>query len=88
MTEAGTAELQQFWFPGWAAKIDGHEANAIASGPHAVVSCDVPAGDHVVEFRYQGLPQRRVGLAISLLSATVAAGILVSIGRPPKKNTR
>jgi hypothetical protein len=80
MTAPGEVELQQFWFPGWVAMVDGHETNAFPSGPHAVVSCKAPAGDHLVEFRYDGLPQRRAGLAISAFSGALAALAILGAG--------
>jgi len=85
MSAPGEVELQQFWFPGWVATIDGREANAFPSGGQAVVSCKVPAGDHLVEFRYQGMPQRRAGIAISALSGVLAALAIFGVGRWPWK---
>ena len=81
-------ELQQFWFPGWSAKIDGANAPTAPSGPFAIVSCDVPAGNHLVEFRYHSLPQRRTGLLISLLSLALAAWAVLAIRPLPEKGGR
>ncbi len=81
MREPGPVELQQFWFPGWTAWIDGRETTTSPSRKTAVVSCAVPAGEHLVEFRYLGLPQRRTGLLISWLSAAAAALVIIGAGR-------
>jgi uncharacterized membrane protein YfhO len=61
-----------FW-PGWVARIDGREApifpaNVIARG---VI---VPAGRHIVTMAYEP-PELRVGLMLSLAGIAVSAGI-------------
>lgn len=76
MPAAGKAELLQFWFPGWQATVDGVPVTSGPTGPEAIVSCDVPASDHVVEFSYRGLPQRKTGIIISILSAAIGACVL------------
>lgn len=73
MRTDGSVELHQFWFPGWVARVDGRASEVVSEGKTAIVSCPVPMGEHVVEFEYTGLPQRRAGLAISLISAGLAA---------------
>jgi hypothetical protein len=73
MLAAGKAELLQFWFPGWQASVDGTPLKTAPSGPQAIVSCDLPAGDHVVEFIYRDPPQRRAGTIISIVFAAIAA---------------
>lgn len=74
----GHALLRQFWFPGWEATVDGVSVPTTAAGPSALVSCNVPAGDHVVEFFYRSLPQRRVGILISLSSLILLIGTLLA----------
>lgn len=73
MMRAGKMQLAQFWFPGWEARVDGKKTEIQPSGDYSVVSCEVPAGDHIVEFNYEGMPQRRVGMVISLFAAALAA---------------
>jgi hypothetical protein len=76
MSAPGKAELLQFWFPGWQATVDGVPVATAPAGPDAIVSSNVPAGDHVVEFAYRGLPQRKTGIIISILSAAIGACVL------------
>lgn len=71
MSGTGKAELRQFWFPGWQATVDGIPVGTAPSGPQAVASCEVPAGEHVVEFRYRGLPQRRTGIVVSIIAVAI-----------------
>jgi hypothetical protein len=80
MRETGKIELNQFWFPGWSASLDDRPIEIAPSGQMAIVSCDVPAGDHVIDFKYSGLPQRRTGVTISSLSI-IAAAALIFFGR-------
>jgi hypothetical protein len=90
LLQAGKVELLQFWFPGWQATVDGLTASTAPIGPHAIVSCDVPAGDHVVEFSYHALPQRRTGILVSILSAILGACALFLCppgGRQPEGRT-
>ena len=77
MPAAGKAELLQFWFPGWNASVDGVPVKTVPAGPQAIVSCDLPAGDHVVEFTYIGRYQRSIGIIISIVSAAIGACALV-----------
>lgn len=85
MSEAGKAELPQFWFPGWHASVDGIPVTTAPTGPHAIVSCDLPAGDHIVEFTYSGWPRRSAGIIISIVSAVIGACVLGFLGQGPRK---
>ena len=73
MSDAGKVELQQFWFPGWQGRVDRLPVATAPSHSQALVSCEVPTGEHVVEFSYSSLPQRRTGAIISLFSVAIGA---------------
>jgi hypothetical protein len=75
MREPGRVVLAQFWFPGWTAWVDGGRIETAPWGRTGVVSCEVPAGEHTVEFGYLGLPQRRTGILISWLSLAAAGAL-------------
>ena len=77
MRESGQVQLHQFWFPGWSAAVDGQNVPAAPFGSMAIVSCNLSAGEHVVEFRYEGMPQRRAALLISYAAALCAAAVIV-----------
>jgi hypothetical protein len=81
MPVAGVVELQQFWFPGWEASVDDVAAITKPNGPQAVVSCDVPAGQHTVEFRYDGFSQRRTGWMITLVTLVLGACAILLGGK-------
>ncbi len=63
---AGKLALHEQFFPGWAATIDGQSAKVEPWGG-AFQAVEVPAGEHIVEFRYRS---RLLGLgaAISILA--------------------
>lgn len=84
MHEPGKIELNQFWFPGWKTSLDNRWVEAKPSGKIAILSCDVPAGDHTIEFKYCGLPQRQAGLAITSLSI-IAAAAMIALPKSPRK---
>ncbi len=81
LSESGTVELRQFWFPGWKASVDSQPGETVPVGARGLVSCAVPAGEHVVEFHYTSLPQRRSGLLASMLTA-VLLGVAMARSRP------
>jgi hypothetical protein len=85
MPAPGKAELLQFWFPGWRAKVDGLPVPTAPAGPEAIVSSNVPPGEHIVEFSYRGLPQRRTGIVISIFSAVIGACVLWFLRPRPQK---
>jgi hypothetical protein len=88
MSEPGKVELRQFWFPGWQATVDALPVKTAPAGREAIVSCEVPAGDHVVEFSYHGLPQRGTGIIISILSAAIGACLLALQPQQKKYETK
>ena len=81
MSAPGKAELLQFWFPGWHASVDGIPVETASAGPQAIVSCDVPAGDHIVEFSYSAWHQRSIGIIISIVSIAITACAVCFIWR-------
>ena len=84
MSEDGKLQLHQFWFPGWVATLDGRRIRVSSEGKSAIVSCDVPAGEHIVEFDYTGLPQRRFGIVVSWTALVLGAALLA--GKSHQKN--
>jgi hypothetical protein len=59
--------LADSWFPGWQAKVDGHDA-PIHRTDQLLRGVSVPAGAHTVEFAYRPLSWR-IGWIVSLLAA-------------------
>ena len=66
-TAAGFLVVSEIYASGWRAYVDGAEV-AVLPTDHALRGVSLPAGDHMVEFRYAPL-SLRVGLAISAIAA-------------------
>ncbi len=64
-----TLRFHTFYFPGWKAYLDGLEAPAYPSGELALLTVDIPAGEHQVLVRFEDTTPRLVGNLISLLTA-------------------
>ncbi|MCS6845733.1 MAG: YfhO family protein [Caldilineales bacterium] len=67
--EPWTAQLHQFFFPGWQATVDGQPTPVRAEGPLALAAADVPAGQHEVVFRFGATPVRCAGWLLTALGA-------------------
>ncbi len=75
--EAGVVVLTDAWYPGWIAELDGAPARVLrANALFRAVA--VPAGEHVVEFRYEPRGFRSgVGLALAFIVALMGRGIVL-----------
>ncbi|MGQ9667179.1 MAG: 6-pyruvoyl-tetrahydropterin synthase-related protein, partial [Anaerolineae bacterium] len=69
--------LHSFYFPGWRAWVDGRPAAVYPSTPMGLLTVDVPAGEHVVRFRFDGTLPRRLGTLISLGALLAGLGLLL-----------
>lgn len=69
--------LQDPFFPGWVARIDGQRA-PILRGNYLFRAVSVPAGQHEITFTYEPITVG-IGLLLSLISASVIV-VLVALG--------
>jgi len=67
--EGYTLRFHTFYFPGWKVYVDGQEAPVYPSGDLALLTVDLPAGEHQVQIRFEDTPPRLAGNLISLLTA-------------------
>jgi hypothetical protein len=63
-----TLSFHTFYFPGWKVYLDGQEAPVFPSGDLALLSVDVPSGEHEVQVRFEDTFTRSLGKAITLLT--------------------
>jgi len=63
-----TLRFHTFYFPGWKVYMDGEEAPIYPSGDLALLSVDVPSGEHEVLVRFADTTPRLVGNVVSLLT--------------------
>jgi uncharacterized membrane protein len=65
--QASRLRVGTFFYTGWRATVDG-ESVPIIVGPYGVIEIGVPAGQHLVEVRFESTLLRQAGLALSLTS--------------------
>jgi hypothetical protein len=78
--------VSQNFYPGWKAITDG-VSQSVFPANHALAGIAVPAGNHDVRFVFDPLPFK-VGLAASVVSALVLAGLAVSRRKSCALNTK
>ena len=66
-----TLQFYTYWYPGWRAWIDGQEVATRASGPDALITLEVPAGQHEVHIRFTNTPLRTLAAIISLFTLLI-----------------
>lgn len=75
--------LTDTWFPGWRVWVDGEERRLWRAN-HAFRAAWLGPGEHEVVFEYRP-GSVRAGLAVSVLGASVVAGLLVTAARSRAK---
>ncbi len=70
------ARYLTFSFPGWNVFIDGEPVQIVPSDPEGLITFLVPAGNHIVEIRWQMTTVRRI---TTLISLAALIGIIISI---------
>ena len=75
------ATVNQFYFPGWTATIDGAPAPVQPRGESGLISVPVPAGTHTLRLRFGDTPLRRASNWLSLACLLAVAGVMVALGR-------
>ncbi len=69
--------FRQFYFPGWAASIDGQSTPVFPNQEFGLVSLNVPAGDHVITLSRPGTPVENIAPWLSLVSLVIAGVLFV-----------
>jgi hypothetical protein len=68
-TEGGVAlNVSQFYYPGWAAYLDGRRHPLAPSAPDGLLHLDVPAGKHKVDLRLRHTAAEDAGIILSAAS--------------------
>jgi 4-amino-4-deoxy-L-arabinose transferase-like glycosyltransferase len=71
-----TLQFYTYWYPGWQGTANGEEIALRSAGPDALITLDLPAGEHDVSIRFGNTPLRTTAALISLLSLLVLITIL------------
>lgn len=78
---ASTLTLRMFAFPGWGASVDGAEAALSVAQPFGLISVDVPAGRHDVQFSFGTSPLRRFAEIVSAATLALCVVLAIAAGR-------
>jgi hypothetical protein len=80
-------EFTTFYFPGWAATLDGVPLATRPSPDRGLLTVDLPAGKHQLAVFWQGTPVQLWGALISLASLALLTGWLL-FGNPLHQNVK
>ncbi|MBM4422911.1 MAG: hypothetical protein FJ030_05895 [Chloroflexi bacterium] len=75
-----TAAFNLFYFPGWAATLDGDPIGIQPSSPHGLITVALPAGTHTLRLSLQPTAPQRIGVLVSLAALLIL--ILRLVRRP------
>lgn len=70
--------LHKLYYPGWQVYISGRPVSTGPGGARGVVTADLPAGQYVVEARFEETPLRQFVDTISLLALGVWGAVVVA----------
>ncbi len=77
----GTVVLRSFWFPGWAARLDGESVPIRPSADLALHTVEVPGGPHTLELAFESTFIRRASSWIGLAALLATPGLAVVLQR-------
>lgn len=60
--------VEEYYYPGWRAKIDGREIPIRYDNPNGLIEVAVPEGKHSIELRLTETPLRKTSNAISVIA--------------------
>lgn len=80
--------FQSFYFPGWAAYIDGTAVPIAPTPGFGLISFSVPEGEHRVILRFEETPIRKVADLISGISLLIVTALVAHTFRQGLKETR
>jgi len=75
LTQNGFLVLSDVYYPGWNAYIDGQQVQLYETN-YILRGVEVPAGSHVVEFKFEPI-SFVIGVALTILGLLIIAGILI-----------
>ena len=76
-TSGAAVQFNVYYFPGWEARVDGQVAPVRPEGPSALLTLDVPAGEHQLTLRFTDTPLGQLGIIISVMALVVTIGLCV-----------
>jgi hypothetical protein len=79
--EAFLLRLFLFDFPGWTARLDGQVVETEVGRPEGFIVIPVPAGQHLVDVRFESTPARQLAAAVSWLALALTVVGAWRLGR-------
>ena len=73
-----TLQFYTYWYPGWRATANGQPVAIRAGGPDALITLDLPPGEHDVRIRFGNTPLRTLAAVLSVLAGVTIAILLAS----------
>jgi 6-pyruvoyl-tetrahydropterin synthase related domain len=78
--------VRLFWYPGWAASVNGQAINHVKTNSRGALLLPLPAGQSHVQLVYRGTRDQTVGIILSLVSLIILIQMLRSgsagLGKP------
>jgi hypothetical protein len=75
--QPGTVRYLTYWYPGWSATLNGEPIEVRTDGSElGLMQVDVPAGEHILAFRFGDPPLRRAANTVSLVSLLGLTGLV------------
>jgi hypothetical protein len=75
--QPGTVRYLTYWYPGWSATLNGEPIEVRTDGGElGLMEVDVPAGEHILAFRFGDPPLRRAANTVSLVSLLGLTGLV------------
>ena len=76
-TSGAAVQFNVYYFPGWEARVDSQLVPVRPEGASALLTLDVPAGEHQLTVRFTDTPLGQLGLIISVVALVVTMGLCV-----------
>jgi 6-pyruvoyl-tetrahydropterin synthase related domain len=76
--QPGTVGFLSYWYPGWYATLDGQPLPiSLDASPFGLMDVQVPAGEHILYFRFGDPPLRQFADWVTIGSLLVLCGLII-----------
>lgn len=82
------ATISSLYYPGWRAFVDGHETAISPTPGLGLISFAVPAGEHLIELRFEDMPIHTLAKFSAGLSAVLAVLLAAALALRPSRAHR
>jgi len=75
--QESSIRVNNFWFPGWQAFLDGEEQSIEHDNDFQAMVFDLPPGNHVLQLKFSSTPIRRIGGVITIITLGIWLVLLI-----------